>query len=669
MISILQKIRGPKRVADKIFLLVLALEVFSLTLWGALSYLSAEQELSKSISARLNETAFRTQTEIGNFLLPIQLQIELSGEEIVANAYDLHDTKRLFHRLMRTRLELEEISLLQQNAKELLRLSRMNSYGADDLRQLNLTKLFKGAVSGKAITSKITFSEFFEPQVQLIVPVKRYGTVENFILTTINLKWLGDVVHAQTVGGTGYVYVVDDELTLIGHQDPSLVLSKLHLRDSSVPSHLFTVNRGGQYLLYNNFSGKKVAGVSRFDPVNNWWVVVELPVTEGLAPLRRIVSHFIWAFVVAVLITIVAVLLVTKRVMRPLEFFERSIRRIEQGERNVHMPVPENTDLSALATSFNAMAQSLDRQIYDLTQSELRVRQSEEQVKQLNSTLQQRVDDATRQLRETNIRLEKAYIQSEQANKAKNEFLTKMSHELRTPLNGIIGYGELLLDESQDPVVLRDVHKIISSGRHLLGLINNLLDLSKIEVGKMELFIECFSVDALLQQAIDNVGPLLAKKNNSLELVCDHEIGMMMSDATKLKQVFINLMGNACKFTENGNITVAISPLPKEKIKIEIRDTGIGMTPEQLGNLFQAFTQADPSIHNRYGGTGLGLVISRHFCNMLGGEISVQSQLGKGTSFFVTLPLYFSEEGLMEDAFEVTFAPECSELHSMQNVQ
>jgi signal transduction histidine kinase/ActR/RegA family two-component response regulator len=253
----------------------------------------------------------------------------------------------------------------------------------------------------------------------------------------------------------------------------------------------------------------------------------------------------------------------------------------------------------------------------------------------------------------------KAKHAAEEASRAKSSFLANMSHELRTPLNAIIGYSEMLEEETQDLgkiETVQDLQKIQAAGKHLLALINDVLDLSKIEAGKMGLHLETFDVTNLIEQIVTTLEPAAAKNGNKIKVQMSDNLGMMRADITKVRQILFNLLSNACKFTDHGSVSIDVdqnTTVSQEWIRFRIRDTGIGITAQQKENLFKEFAQADTSISRKYGGTGLGLAITHRFVHLMRGRISVESEPGKGSTFTVYLPLEVKVEAVEPTQIDV----------------
>ena len=318
----------------------------------------------------------------------------------------------------------------------------------------------------------------------------------------------------------------------------------------------------------------------------------------------------ILVFVLSGILSGVLAIVVSRRFQGGLRVLKIGADTLGAGQLEYRIPVQSKDELGDLANAFNHMGEGLRS-----AQAELRERQHE---------------------------LEVLTDEAQSANRAKSQFLANMSHELRTPMNAIIGYSEMLTDEAEDlglPTFIPDLKKIRTAGKQLLALINDILDLSKIEAGKVELHYEEFDVRDLMNDVATISEPLASKNSNTL--VMNSADGAMFSDLTRIRQILFNLLSNACKFTRFGTVTLTVTSETSsdgEYVLFQVQDSGIGMTPDQVGRVFEAFAQADSSTTRKYGGTGLGLAITKKFCEMLEGTIDVQSELGKGTTFTVRLP-------------------------------
>ena len=321
---------------------------------------------------------------------------------------------------------------------------------------------------------------------------------------------------------------------------------------------------------------------------------------------------------ICALLAIAASRMMAARLCRPIVALTRASEMFGHGDLTVSVPEGGGDELGALSAGFNRMTGRIAR---------------------LVAEVRSHADVLEAQQRQ----LQQAHSAAESANRAKSAFLANMSHELRTPLTAIIGYSEMLIEEAEEREELADaadLEKIVTSARHLLSLVNDVLDISKVEAGKVSLEVEPFNLDALLSETIGLVQPLAAKNRNRLLLVQDKAVGTIVGDSQKVRQVINNLLSNACKFTRDGDVTLRARRHVVdgwECMAISVSDTGIGIADDGIDGIFEPFSQADNSTARRYGGTGLGLAISRSYCELMGGTITVTSVVGRGSTFTATV--------------------------------
>lgn len=393
-------------------------------------------------------------------------------------------------------------------------------------------------------------------------------------------------------------------------------------RIKAEPHHLQALNGKSSVTgIYKDVEGFWISAASPIkDDKGNVVAILQAdyPIQYYNRKLYELAAELSFGALVSVFVALLLAVLFARAMVHPIKKLVTAAEYFGAGDLSHRLSIERRDELGVLAKSFNVMADKIQKN---------------------RENLEGLVDERTRDLQ---IMKEKA----ESASRAKSSFLANMSHELRTPLNAVIGLSEMLVEDardSEDEVYIEPLERIHGAGKHLLQLINDILDLSKVEAGKMELLVEKISLKSVIKDVEVIAAPLASKNKNKLVIDYDESLDDIKSDSTRLKQVLLNLISNACKFTENGTVTLAVSEEKDQDtdwLLFSVTDTGIGMTPEQMEKIFEKFTQADATTTSKYGGTGLGLPISRKICQLMGGDINVTSEMNVGTTFTAKIPRY-----------------------------
>ncbi|MCK6593539.1 MAG: sensor histidine kinase, partial [Polyangiaceae bacterium] len=446
----------------------------------------------------------------------------------------------------------------------------------------------------------------------LAVPVRAHGRAEvvGVLKASYKLDRVIETVTTVRRGRTGFAEIIlpnDDVLTTRGRR-PSEDRAALGLLDASPETTRELLFAGVPSLAY----AAPVAGLNNVGAINRlkWRVVFRQEESDVFNLSREMGRVMGLVNLGSVLIAAAIALWLGRRLAMPLERLDAAAHKLAAGDLGERVQTSGPDEVGRLARSFNAMAEALETRIHAEQEARTEAENAES---------------------------------AEAANKAKSAFLANMSHELRTPLNAIIGYAELLVEEAVDAdrtEFLPDLERIRSAGAHLLSLIADILDLSRIEADRMSVSPEGIDVREAVENVVATARPLAAKNQNELVVRLGPDLGSARTDAVKLRQILFNLLSNAAKFTERGVITIAATRERRDTdwIRFEVSDSGIGLTPEQIQRLFQPFSQADVSTTRKYGGTGLGLALSKRLATLLGGYIAVESAAGRGSTFALSIP-------------------------------
>jgi signal transduction histidine kinase len=464
-------------------------------------------------------------------------------------------------------------------------------------------------------------------------PTLSRGKLRGVVALHLSNAAIHDIVNSETgLGQTGEVVVAarDGErvvfVTPVRHDLEAAFRRSLPLSSDTMQVLIDAVQGVQTRGVMEDYRGVTTVAVGRYLPSLRWGMVVKQDTDEVFALMRTQREVAILTGGLTALGVIALAFAVARSISRPIVRLTRAVRRIAAGDLDQAIAPRSHDEIGVLDHAFNTMTTRL-RELY--------------------ATIEERVQVRTRELEEANVALRRARDAAERASRAKTTFLANMSHELRTPLNAILGYTELLLDDARnagDHAIVEDLRSIYDAGLHLLGLVDELLDLARIEAGKLHLEHRSVEVSEIVQGAVQVVRPNVARHDNELDIELDGDLGMAQLDVQKTRQILINLLGNAAKFTRQGRIVVtghreAGQDGGPARISLTVSDTGVGIARERLSRLFEPFETGDDSNTRQHGGAGLGLALSQKLAMHMGGRITVSSTPGKGSAFTLELPV------------------------------
>jgi signal transduction histidine kinase len=588
---------------------------------GLLESYFAYQEHKTALVRLQRATALAAAAKIEQFVTQIQHQIDWTTRPQSGTPEAVLNQRRFdYFWFLRHVTAITEISQLDASGKEQLRVSRLGRDVVGSQADFSRDPKFLEARAGKVYFGPVYFRQESEPH--MTIAVAGSGAQAGVTVAEVNLKFIRDVVSQIEVGKTGHAYVVDDRGYLIAHPDISLVLKKL---DLSAQPQVQAARTGAPrsddpettMTAPDPLGRPALTTYAAIGPVG-WSVFLAQPLREAFAPLYASLLRNVVLLFLGLGLAVLVSLFLARKVVTPIRTLQAGAAQIGAGALDHHISIHSGDELEALAEAFNRMAAQLQESY---------------------ASLEQKVEARTRELAEKGRQLELA-------SQHKSQFLANMSHELRTPLNAILGYTELIMDHiyGEVPEKIGEVlERVQQGGHHLLDLINDVLDISKMEAGQLTLALNDYSLAEVVQTVFSAVESLAVEKGLALTVSLPADLPLGKGDERRLAQVLLNLLGNAIKFTEVGEVQVRATAADGA-FTVAVSDTGPGISEADQHKIFEAFQQADSSITRKKGGTGLGLSIVKRIVEMHGGRIWVESRLGKGSTFWFTLPIRVEQQ-------------------------
>jgi signal transduction histidine kinase len=524
-----------------------------------------------------------------------------------------------FQRLIDRVEPVSEVSYLDGSGRERTLVSPFKVGTKGSGRDYSAAPKFRAAKSTGEYFGPVYFRDGSRPHLTMSVAESPPG--KGVVVAEIDLRILDDVISRARVGAAGYAYAIDGRGRLVAHPDKNLVYQKTSfaglpqvraaLEGAAPESNSVTIGR-------DNDGGRVLSAFQTVDRLG-WRVFVEEPQSEAFAPLYSAIKRTALLLILFLALAVGTSILLARRMARPIVAMQAAASRIGAGALDQRIDVPSSDELGALAEEFNRMVERLEESY---------------------AGLEEKVEERTRELEKALAALDEKSRELETASQHKSDFLANMSHELRTPLNAIIGFSQVLregmfgeVNEKQEEYL----DDILSSGNHLLALINDILDLSKVEAGQLELEVAPFSLREALERGVVMVRERAITNGVEVSLVANSGVDVIRGDERRIGQVIVNLLSNAVKFTPAGGAVDVRATRVDGEVRVSVADTGPGIAAKDHERIFEEFQQSDAGVGQREG-TGLGLALSKQLVELHGGRIWVDSELGGGSTFVFTLP-------------------------------
>jgi signal transduction histidine kinase len=581
------------------------------------------QENLEQLTLTQQDAAVSTSLKIERFIQDVvtTMKATTKSRDITANGI-LPTYEFELKRLLFLEPAITEATALSSNGVMRAQTSRFRAVSPDAGKDFSTSAAFRQSKQGKPYFGAAYFREF-EPYMTIAVPIEYSTDVIGVLKAELSLRDVWDIISATKVGKAGYAYTVTRSGDLIAHPNIRLVLEQKKVVLDQL-KEAFQPSQGGlkaRAIIAYNLQGQKVFSSHALIPILDWAVFVERPVEDAHEPLYASMLRTSSLLLVGLGLALLASLYLARRVVRPLQALREGVERISSGDLSSRLEIKTGDEIETLAEEFNKMTAHL---------------------KEAQTGLERKVAERTQALTVANEKLE-------EASQLKSQFLANVNHELRTPVSAIIGYAHLVLRATEGQISRlqrENLQDLLRNAERLLNQIDSLLEFSKIEAGKIEMHVEPVKVNEVIQGAISTIEPTLNGANVRIGREIGSDLPVLNTDREKLGQILLNLLDNAVKFTERGEIKVMASQ-QNGSLKLVVSDTGIGISKEELNKIFEEFHRGDSSGTKNYRGTGLGLAIVKQFVNLLGGEVAVESEVGKGSVFTVTLPVEYRENMLV----------------------